>query len=146
MEQKEKKMPSLNIIIVVALVAIFAGAGFFAGTKFQQRTFTRMIGQRFQGQGQGQARNGQRTGFRPVTGEIISNDGTSITVKLDDGSSKIVMLSDKTAINKASAATKEDLVTGEKVMVIGQENSDGSVTAQDIQLNPINRVISAPTN
>lgn len=42
-------------------------------------------------------------------------------------------------MNKAVDATKEDLQVGEKVMAIGQENSDGSITAQTIQLNPVFR-------
>ena len=71
-----------------------------------------------------------------VVGEILSKDDTSITVKLTDGSSKIVVLSSNTVINKAAIATKNDLTTGERVAVFGTVNSDGSVTAQDIQLNP----------
>jgi len=78
-------------------------------------------------------------GFQPVNGEIISSDDKSITVKLTDGGSKIVILSDNTEINQAANATKDDLKAGEKVAVFGQENSDGSVTAQSIQLNPVLR-------
>lgn len=77
----------------------------------------------------------------PTAGEIIGADEKSITVKLQDGSSKIVLLSEKTQINKAEKATKEDLKKGEKVAVFGTENPDGSVTAQNIQLNPQREVI-----
>lgn len=130
-----------NNILIIFLVAILVGAGaFFAGMKYQQSkqpAFTRQFGG-----GQG-IRNGQgqgtRQGFRPVNGEIISSDEKSITVKLQDGSSKIVLLSDKTEINKAASGTKDDLKVGEKVAVFGNENSDGSVTAQNIQLNPMLR-------
>lgn len=85
-------------------------------------------------------RNGQfqqRGMGRPVSGEIISSDDKSITVKLQDGSSKIVLFSDKTTINKASEGSKDDLKTGEKVVAYGTENSDGSITAANIQLNPM---------
>ncbi len=75
-----------------------------------------------------------------VLGEITSVDDKSITVKNQDGSSKIVILSDKTEINKASEAAKTDLKIGEKVSAFGTTNSDGSVTAQNIQLNPITRI------
>ena len=78
--------------------------------------------------------------FRPVNGEIISTDDKGVTVKLTDGSSKIVMISDTTSINNVTTATKKDLKVGEKVMVVGQTNSDGSVSAQNIQINPIVRV------
>jgi hypothetical protein len=76
-------------------------------------------------------------GFRPVAGEIISKDDKSITVKLQDGSSKIVMLSTTTQINKAQTVDATSLVVGETVRVIGNVNADGSVTAQDIQINPV---------
>jgi flagellar basal body-associated protein FliL len=129
-------MKNKNLIITILLVVIVWAGAFYGGMKYQQRkrpSFNRQFGQSI---GQGQ-RNGQN--FRPVNGEIISADDKSITVKMQDGSSKIVLLNDKTEINKASEATKEDLKTGEKVMAMGQENSDGSITAQSIQLNLIFR-------
>ena len=71
-----------------------------------------------------------------VSGEIISADDNSITVKTADGGGKIGVISEKTQINKASEAAKEDLAVGETVAVFGQENQDGTVTAENIQLNP----------
>jgi hypothetical protein len=127
-----------NLLIIAILVIVVGVGGFFAGMKYQQSkrpAFSRQ----FDGQQGMRTGQGNRQGFRPVNGEIISNDDKSITVKLQDGSSKIVLISDKTSINKAADATKDDLKNGEKVMVFGQENSDGSVTAQNIQLNPILR-------
>ncbi len=117
------------------MVIIGAGA-FFGGMKYQQSKQP-SFGNRLAGM---QGRNGQgsvnRQNFRPVNGEILSSDSKSITVKLQDGSSKIVLLTDKTLINKADQATVADLKTGEKVAVFGQQNSDGSVTAQSVQLDP----------
>lgn len=124
-----------NIVIVV-LIVVFAGAGFFAGMKYQQSkqpAFSRQ----FSGQQGTRVGQGNRLGFRPVNGEIIGVDEKSITVKMQDGSSKIVLFSDKTEINKATEATKDDLKDGEKVMVIGQENSDGSITANSIQIGSL---------
>jgi len=124
-----------NNLIVTILIAVIVGAGgFFSGMKYQEGKQPAFLRQFRTGQGQFQ---GDRQGFRPVSGEIISADDKSITVKLQDRSSKIVLLSGTTTINKAEQATKNDLKTGEKVAVFGQENSDGSVTAQSIQLNPV---------
>lgn len=123
-----------NYLITTILVLVFAGAGFYGGMKYQQS------------KGPGITRNGRvggvsnRSGFRPVNGEIISSDSSSITVKLQDGSSRIVILSSKTLINKAAMATISDLKVGEKVAVFGTDNTDGSVTAQNVQLNPIQRM------
>lgn len=118
--------------ISAILIVIVGAAGFFAGKTYQQ---SKSPVARF-GNVQG-ARNGQqRMGYRPVNGEIISADEKTITVKLPDGSSKIVLLTDTASINKSAEATKSDLKVGEKVAVFGTENSDGSVTAQSVSLNP----------
>lgn len=129
-----------NISTTVILIAIISsGIGFGSGITYQksQKTaFTNFAGNTPTGMNRGSGR-----GFRPIIGEIISSDDKSITIKLTDGSSKIVLLTDKTSINKASEAVKTDLKTGEKVSVFGQTNTDGSVSAQNIQLNPLDRKI-----
>lgn len=136
-------------MIAVATAVIAGGIGFFGGVRYQQRQVPSFGAGRFAMMGQGantvafgQGRTGGQRGMmglRPVAGEIISSDDKSITVKLADGSSKIVFLSEKTVINKASTATMSDLATGQRVAVFGESNSDGSVTAQNIQLNPQDR-------
>lgn len=133
-----------NIIIIAILVALISGGiGIFGGMKIQEKRTQNNFSQRMgnfnrNGQnlptGQGQNRS---MGGRPINGEIISQDDNGITVKLTDGSSKIIILSDKTVISKTSDGTKDDLTTGTKVLVSGQSNSDGSVTAQNIQINPL---------
>lgn len=128
-----------NYLITVVLVIVFAGAGFYGGMKYQQSQRGNFSGQF--GNGQGMMRN-NRSGFRPVAGEIISADEKSITVKLQDNSSKIIFINDKTVINKAQTVNKSELKVGEKVSVFGSENTDGSVTAQNVQLNPILRSIN----
>lgn len=123
--------------IIVILVLIACGAGFFGGMKYQQGKRSTFLGQFNGRQGmrpsQGQL-GGNRQSFRPVSGEIIGSDDKSITVKLPDGSNKIILLSETTTINKAAEATKGDLGNGEEVMVFGQENPDGSVTASSVQI------------
>ncbi|MGI5826235.1 MAG: DUF5666 domain-containing protein [Patescibacteria group bacterium] len=133
-------------LIVSAVLVIVAGAGgFFGGMKYQESKInTRMaaFGGRMLFNSNGNASgNGARQiqrnqNFRPVNGEIVASDDKSITVKMQDGSSRIVLISDSTALLKSSEGNKEDLKTGETVMVVGTENPDGSVTAQNIQINP----------
>ena len=77
-------------------------------------------------------------GATPVVGKIVSADANSITVQLMDGSSKIVNLMDSTKISKADTALKSDLTTGQMVAAFGTANSDGSINAQTVQLNPMN--------
>ncbi|MDO8497568.1 MAG: DUF5666 domain-containing protein [bacterium] len=137
-------MNQKNLIITI-IVAVVVGAGsFFGGMKYQQTKVAgfRQGGQGFaKGGGNTQGRTGQG---RPVAGEITDSDATSITVKMMDGSTRIVILSEKTQINKASAGSKSDLTKGEQVAVFGTQNSDGSVTAQNIQLKR-NRPTPSPT-
>lgn len=142
-----------NIVVpVVIALLIGGGAGFFGGMKYSQsqrgnfRNGQFGAGGNFMMQGGGRtggANGGQRMqGMRPVMGEIISVDDEqssssikSITVKMDDGSSKIVLISDTTMINKSDAGSKADLKVGTKVGVFVADNN-GTVAAQNIQINP----------
>lgn len=125
------------LVTAVATLLIGGGSGFFAGTKYQaSKTRSRMPQfSRENAPGQINSDN-QRTGggFRPVNGTVIGRDDTGITVKMTDDSSKIILLTDSTIINKTQEGSVEDLAEGTEVMIVGQENSDGSVTAQNIQI------------
>ncbi len=127
-----------NLIIPVIVLVAGVAAGFFAGTKYQQGKVAGTSTQAVSGQGRSRFGNGQ--GFRPTIGEIISSDDKSITVKMADGSTKIVFLSGNTVYEKTDTAASSDLKTGIRVAVIGMTNSDGSITAQTIQINPIVRM------
>lgn len=141
-------MKNFPIILIIAIL-VAGGAGFFGGMKYQQSkqpTFSSQFpggnGQRGFGRNGANGTNGTN---RPVYGQIISGDDKSITVKLQDGSSKIVLVTQTTILNKADKAVMSDFTTGQNVLVNGQANSDGSVTAQSIQLNPVMRQGAAPT-
>lgn len=136
-----------NALTIVLLLIVFTGIGFFAGTKYQQsKTPSFATGQNARGQFAGI--NGTGTGAAgganargrmnggQIRGEILSSDAKSITVKLTDGSTKIVLLGINPTINKAAEATTADLKIGATVSIFGTTNTDGSVTAQNIQLNP----------
>jgi len=73
-------------------------------------------------------------GMRPLVGEIISSDESSVTLKLTDGSTKIVLISDSATILTATAASRTDLVVGKQLTVVGTQNSDGTMTAQSLSL------------
>ena len=128
-----------NTVIIAAVVALIvgAGAGFFGGMTYQKSKTSTAADNRAGGQGRrfGQGAGGQN-GMRPVTGEILSIDDKSMTIKMQDGTSKIVLLSATTMISQTTPGAKTDLATGKQVLVIGMTNSDGSVSAQNVQLNP----------
>ena len=114
-------------ILIILAVAILAGAGgFFAGktnSSGNSRQFRPGTNQNFRGN-------------RPVSGQILNSDAQSLTVKLPDGSTKIVLLTSSTQINQATKATQDDLKTGVTVAAFGTTNADGSITAQSVQINP----------
>jgi hypothetical protein len=134
-------MKNQNLLIVAAIVIAFSGVGFFGGMKYQQSKAPRFNPQN---------RNGQMTNNRQfrggqILGDIIAIDDKSITVKLTDGSSKIILVSGTTSINQATTATMTDLKVGTKVAAFGQTNTDGSVSAANIQINPVERIPQANT-
>lgn len=138
-------MSQKNPIVTLVLLVVVAGAAFYGGMTYQKGkapTPGQFAGRNGQAMG---LRGGNNNNFRPINGDILSVDTGSLTVKLTDGSSKIILFNDKTTINKADTATGSDLKSGLKVAVFGQTNSDGSVTAQNIQLNPIVRDFARPS-
>ena len=132
------------IIIILAVFLIAGGGGFFAGVKYQQsrRVFPALgQGEQFTGQMRGnpgaagrQGNPGQALGARPLSGKVISRDEKSLTIELPDGGSKIILLSEGTFFKRMENASGDDLAVGSNVLVLGQENSDGSVSAQSVQI------------
>ncbi len=129
----KKENKNKHLIIIVGLVFIIAiisgGIGYKIGEKrsIVRRTF------QFRGR-ENQPMTRDRT--KTINGEVVSIDDKSITIKMADGSSKIILLTDKTIVNKAEITNIADLTLGEKVMIFGTDNSDGSISATNIQLNP----------
>lgn len=140
------------VIALVAIIVVGAG-GFYGGTRYESSHLT-SAGQlrgtggagNFAGGGTGQGRRATGTGQGGpggaganggfTTGNIIAADSNSITVQMRDGSSKTVYYSGSTAIGKTAAGSSSDLSNGEGVMITGTANSDGSITAQNIQIRP----------
>jgi hypothetical protein len=68
---------------------------------------------------------------------VIAKDATSITLQLPgNAGSKIIFYSATTQISKMASGTPVDLANGTNVSITGTANSDGSVTAQAIQIRP----------
>ena len=137
---KMNNMKNNNLLALALVALVVGGAAFFGGMKYQEsKQLANMAQVRGQLGARGGMGSGARIGSRGVTGEIIASDDKTVTVKLADGSSKIVILASNVTINKATQGSKDDLKMGIRVSVFGTENADGSVTAQNIQLNPMLR-------
>ena len=125
------------IVVAVVLIIIAAGAGFFGGMMFQKNQGSTLG---TMGRGNFTARFGQNgqnvANFRPVRGQVLNMGNNSLTVKMSDGSTRIVVLSSSTTFAQSAKAALSDIKSGDTVNVVGTANSDGSVTATDVQINP----------
>lgn len=129
-------MKGKNIFIIVAVAVVFGGGGFWGGISYQKgKSPTPPGGRNFSGNRGDNLRGANGVGGL-VNGEVTSVDDASITVKTQDGSSKIVYFSDSTNIVKSSKTDKSELKSGSKVTTMGTSNQDGSVTAKNIQIEP----------
>lgn len=148
-------MKNIKPLVPIVLTLVGLGAGFFGGFEYRNyqlgkaarnftgnrmfQRFTGVNGQRVEPGMMGAARGG-------VFGSILSMDDKGITVKLADDSSKIIFFTDATTYSNTVSVAKSDLKTGDTVAVFGATNSDGSVTATDVQINPeFGRLQASPT-
>lgn len=128
-------MKTNKFIIIGVIVGIIILAGsFYGGLKYGQSKNS-FRGNNFQnianiqkGSPNGNSQNGM------ANGEIVSKDDKSITVKLSNGGSKIIFLSENTKVSKMTDGSLEDLDIGSSIIVVGISDQDGSIVAQSIQL------------
>ena len=126
--------------IVIVLILVVGGGAFYGGMKYGQskNPFNRNLSQVFQGNAGGNLQRGigREAGSGFLSGEVIAKDEQSLTLKMQDGSSKIIFFSGSTEISKTAEGSITDIEIGKQIMVSGDQNSDGSYTAKTIQLSP----------
>jgi len=129
-----------KIVAAIAGIIVIAGASFYGGMTYA-KSITPARGQFSGGQFMGGTNGVRGTGIRGgangggfTAGEITSKDASSVTIKTQDGSTKIVLVGSRTQIMKSAAGLMEDLATGVNVTVTGAVNSDGSITAELLQI------------
>lgn len=127
----------MNKTIVWVIVLVLVGSGaFYGGMQYAKSTASGARGARagmftnVQG-----ARGGPRgSGF--VGGQVVSKDSGSLTIKLQNGNSVIVLFGTSTPVSKSVSGVVGDIAVGSDVIITGTTNSDGSETAQSIQIRP----------
>lgn len=132
--------------LIAFVVLVVGGLSFYGGMVYQKSrvpSFANLTpeqrAQQFAGRGGaggigGRGGQGRQGAF--VNGEVIAKDDKTVTLKLRDGGSRIVFFSASTTIGKMTEGSLQDVTTGSQIMVGGTTNSDGSLTAQSIQLRP----------
>lgn len=125
------KKYSTHIIWAVIVVIAFAG-GWYYGKSMTPSGFGARAGTFASSTRGAGSRAGSGGGF--ASGQVTAKDAQSITLQLANGNSEVVFYSSSTSIIKPSSASMSDITPGTNVLVGGTQNSDGSVTAQTIQV------------
>jgi hypothetical protein len=136
MDNNTKKTQTVVLVAVVVGLLCFYG-GMKYGESSAKATSSAQQANFPGGAGGGAARRGafaQNGGV--ASGSVLSIDANGITLKLRDGTSKIILLSGTTPVMKSTAGSASDLTVGEQVTVAGTQNTDGSITAQSVQIRP----------
>lgn len=138
-----KKISLIVGFIVVAGICFYGGLKYASASKSSTQanltpragsTFGSQFGEQRTSRGSGTNPNGVGGGF--TTGQIISKDDKSITVSLVGGGSKIIFFDSSTKVSKSVEGTSADLTTGTMVSITGSVNTDGSMSAQSVQIRP----------
>ena len=140
---KNKKI-IFGVIGVVILAGVFYGGMIYG--KNQNTANISATGINRTGQFGAGNRNNRITGGGFVSGEIISKDNKSITVKIMNGDptspnttasgSKIIFFGTSTEVAKTVSGSVGDLIIGNQISITGTPNTDGSITAKTIQIRP----------
>lgn len=138
-----QKIFIITIILIVGVGAFYGGMKYAGGQRGQGMSsmehFSEMPAnmQNLSQERREQMRqqfDGQKMPGMRLSGQIIARDDDSVTIELSDGGSKIIFLSESTKIAKQTDSSVDDLQDGVQVFISGEENSDGSYTAESIQI------------
>lgn len=108
------------------------GNGNFPGGNAQDNQGQRLGGAPNQPNGQNMRFGGN--GFRSISGEVISFENNTLTIKTPDGGSSLVLIGDSTSITAQTEASTSSLTAGTTVTVMGTTDTSGSITAQNINI------------
>ena len=122
-------------VVLVIVAAVFAGGGFFGGMKYQASKTPVVAARPGAGGAAGFAgRRGGAGGGSFINGTVLSVSGGTITVKNMAGGSQVAVLAPSTQYRKAVDGASSDVAVGSQVTITGSANSDGSITAQSVQI------------
>jgi len=131
----KKKSAARFITPVLALVAAI-GIGVLGGVFIGQSTASAVGPAGANGQGfpgGGTRPDGATGGMGNLTsGTVVSVDGDTIVLELEDGSQVTVTAGSDTAITTTDEADVSDLTEGDTLAVSGEADDDGNVTATSI--------------
>jgi hypothetical protein len=149
---------ALIIVGVIILAAALSAGSFYGGMTYERSQASNIRSQFLQSRGltgdgfnsnrgqNGTPSGGQRGGFfggGGVTGQVKSLDGNVLSLSTAQDVTT-VNLTDSTVIEKPSQGTTSDLQAGVRVIVTGQRDSNGTITASQITI--LNNNLPNPNN
>lgn len=130
---KNKTVIGTGVITLIIGIGIgYAGAGALARStapQFARGNFTA-------GSPGGAMRGGSANGGGFLSGTIVKEGQNTMTLNTRDGSSHVVFITPDTNVSKSVDGTIADVSVGSTVIISGTINSDGSVSANLIQMRP----------
>ena len=126
-------------IIITAIVALGIGlGGGYAAAKVSAPATTSGSNTSFaRGSARG-LRGGNQSANGFIAGTVAKENSESLTIDTRDGNSHLVLLTPATSVFKSVAGSLTDVTIGSTVTVSGSTNSDGSISADSIQLRRTN--------
>jgi pectate lyase len=125
-------------IIVSSLISIIVagGIGYYVGSHRVSTASNMRQGM------MGQAGLGARGGFARgasggmVNGSVVSLTDNVLTLKARDGGSRVILFTAGTKVTKSVDGARTDVKDGVNVVILGTQNTDGSITAETVQIRP----------
>lgn len=131
-EKNKKIVMGICVVMVSLLIGFLIGSKYTSSKSSQNFANIQRQGRNLSGGGGLNNRFQNSGGFN--VGEVIKKDDNSLVIKLRDGGSKIILLSEKTQVVKSVEGGMDDVIIGQNVVVSGRGNSDGSVSVDSIQV------------
>jgi hypothetical protein len=134
-----------HIIITIICVVCVGGGAFYGGMMYQKSQRPSFSGGMPGGAGGSgsSATQTQKTSYQPIVGTVSSADASSLTVRQENGSSRIVLSSSSTKVSRLLDALMSDIKTNDAVTVLGTINTDGTVTAASVSLSSASSALQA---
>lgn len=141
-----------NILLVLIATVFIICSSFYAGVRYEKNvkipfesrltaglsnirnqsvSAPRALGNRFQRDAEG----------GNISGKVVSNENNTVTVQLQNGGTKLVIVPLSAVVTKSNVVKISDITNDQYVMVSGKINTDGSITAQSIQIRAENTLI-----
>lgn len=123
-----------HLLSSVIVAVIFGGAGFAGGWLLKTHNTSQAANGYSTGTSYYYKRHNNINAKSHLVVAVLSVTPSSLTVKLPNGNTEVVYVSGSTKYTLQTPATSSNVSQGQSIIVSGSNNSDGSVTANNITI------------